>query len=56
MGAVNVHGTDDQCCGVFFLKWVLYIFNSILLVRLVCHLHLKFAVSLDVANFRIDYI
>jgi len=31
-GAVNVRGTDDGCCGVFFLKYVLYIFNVILVV------------------------
>jgi len=29
---VNVRGTDDSCCGVFFLKYVLYIFNFILLL------------------------
>lgn len=34
MGPVSVRGTDDHCCGVFFLKWVLYIFNFILLVTL----------------------
>ena len=33
MGAVGVQGTDDHCCGMFFLRWVLYIFNFILLVR-----------------------
>ena len=33
MGSVAERGTDDHCCGVFFLKWVLYIFNCILLVR-----------------------
>jgi len=33
MGAVNVQGTDDHCCGVFFLKWVLHIYNVILLVH-----------------------
>jgi hypothetical protein len=30
--AVNVRGSDDSCCGVFFLKYVLYIFNFILLL------------------------
>lgn len=32
MGSVAERGTDDHCCGVFFLKWVLYIFNCILLL------------------------
>lgn len=32
MGSVSVRGTDDHCCGVFFLKWVLHIFNVILLL------------------------
>ena len=36
MGSVIVRGTDDDhCCGIFFIKWVLYIFNVILLVSLV---------------------
>jgi len=29
---VQVQGQDNGCCGVFFLKYILYIFNFILLV------------------------
>lgn len=29
---MSVRGTDDGCCGIFFLKYVLYIFNFILLL------------------------
>lgn len=28
-GAVKLKGKDDGCCGIFFLKYVLYIFNFI---------------------------
>ncbi|KAI0223344.1 Tetraspanin [Lamellibrachia satsuma] len=29
-GSIRVKGKDDGCCGVFFLKYVLYVFNIIL--------------------------
>jgi hypothetical protein len=31
-GDLRVRGMDDGCCGIFFLKNLLYIFNCILLV------------------------
>jgi len=30
---VHYRGKDDACCGILYLKHVLYIFNAILLVR-----------------------
>jgi len=29
LGAVKIAGKDDGCCGIFFLKYCLYIFNLI---------------------------
>ena len=31
-GAVMIRGKDDGCCGIYFLKNVLYMFNFVLLV------------------------
>jgi hypothetical protein len=31
-GDIRIRGKDDSCCGVFFLKYLLYVFNVILLL------------------------
>ncbi len=45
---VKVKGKDDGCCGIFFLKYVLYIFNIIFWVSVI-----KFKASLFSLDFQI---
>ena len=42
VGAVRVRGSDDRCCGIFFLKHVLNTFNFMLLVSIKGQLKPKF--------------